>query len=93
MHYRPGMTYAVIDCDRLPLVFGLDPQARAGVYSPEVFVHWRRGRGYVGGHSIRIRVPHVTFARGYRLRRFGGLHAYRIVSRIIHTLGRNRARA
>ena len=85
---RLGHTYRIHDFrvrGRL-LVVALDPEARGGFYNPEVHIHWNRGRGYIGGHSLRIRIPVLGFARAYRLRRLGMLRLYRIEARIIYRL-------
>lgn len=84
MKVRAGHTYRILDGRAWTIAF--DPEARGGTYSPEIHVYYRRGAGYVGGRSWRVRVPHVTWAFAYRWRRFGLLTIFRWNHLLIHRL-------
>jgi hypothetical protein len=91
---RPGHTYRIHDFKIAgrPLVLAFDPDARGGMYSPRVSVHWNTrpggwsGRGYIGGHSVSVDLPHLSFATAFKLRRFGALRAYSAMARLIYWL-------
>jgi hypothetical protein len=92
---RKGMTYRIHDFG--PLTLGLDPRARFGCYYPQAFVILRRS-GWLAPLARRrnprvklytrrnFPLPHVTFARAFRLRRLGALWLYRFQHALIYRL-------
>ena len=83
------------------LTVGIDPMSYAGTFKPEAFANvvWRRPRKDMTGwsascthvethHRKRITLPHVTFARGYQLRRFGGVPLSNATYRFYRAVGR-----
>jgi hypothetical protein len=95
---RPGTSRSRIhDLHLLPakprtkpgvLVLGLDSAAKGGTYFPVVFASWRGGKGYNGGRGFRVTVPHITWATGYRFRRFGLLQLHLLQARLIGAIVR-----
>jgi hypothetical protein len=95
---RQGMTYRLHDFG--PFTVGLDPEGRAGSHSPTFFIvfryvrkrkdmtNWGPGCEYVKTyHTFNWRLPVISFARAWKLRRFGALRLYGVESRIIHRIG------
>lgn len=80
---RPGHTYRIHDFKvrGRNLAIAFDHHGRAGCYYPVITVHY-------GGRRLRVPVPHVSWARGWKLRHLGGLRLYAINYRIIHALFR-----
>jgi len=67
---------------------------RFGMYDPHVTLFLRGPNGSVSGHgpkpwpwkigtgnAVRIPLPHVKWATGYRLRKIGGIAVYKTISR------------
>src|SRR5262245_48005281 len=100
---RTGHTYRIYDSIALVggcksrAVVVLDPESRGGCYSPRATLllsHVSRtklnctGGPLVVTRRISFAIPHMTFNRAYKLRRFGALRYYRIESRTYYKLFR-----
>jgi hypothetical protein len=82
---RPGHTYRIHDIGRLTVA--LDPEARGGVYAPEVKVYWRP-KQRSPRTVLRMRVLHIAFAWAFRWRRFGMLRLYVLNQRVVYGMFR-----
>lgn len=69
------------------LVFRRGPNGSPAGVGPKGWPWWLHRERLGGGekrrwsNTIRVPLPHVSFATGYRLRRVGGLRAYKAISR------------
>jgi hypothetical protein len=77
----------IVDCETKVrgygrVTFGLDMNAKAGMFYPRAFVAWDRPYDNAAGwtrHSVRFTLPHLSWSTAYRFRRFGMLKAYRVI--------------
>jgi hypothetical protein len=104
---RPGHTYRIYDSVAMVqgrkhrAIVCFDPASDAACYRPQVTIlcnYTSRDkldcakRPYIATKRISFVIPHMTFARAYKLRRFGALRYYKAESRMYYRLFSTRKR-